>query len=287
MAPVLCLVVLLLAGTRTGRTAAQETGSAGAPGTIPLPEDSSSRDQTAASEVSNPYAARLRQAQIEHGQTHQLVKAIRARLESMNERVLSLGLNDGNRMLLEENRRMLPSVSASRARIAWVQQEIRRLNMELLRLGPLAANAPLAAGGTPAVPDAGAESPPGSLCDPPGVSAAQAELDSLHEYSLELGHLAAEHSLLIEQVAGMEKFLNRQLMWVANADPLSIQDVQGLLEGSRALADPGPWMELGGRISGRLRTHFWHLVLVLGLVIGVGVVTGRLEKAMRGVHPSG
>lgn len=230
---------------------------------------------TANASVSPEMIARIEE---ETEQTRQRADSLRSRLESMNDRVLSLGLNDGNRMLLEENRRMLPSVSASRARIAWVQQEARRLNLEILRMGPEAGRAENNTGRPGAIPATVRE--PADPA-PQELLSADADIGIMHRYSLALGHLAAEHNSLIVQVNLMERFLNRQLMWVANADPVSWTDLQKLLDGSRRLADSGPWLELLSRVTGRLRSNLWQLALVLALVVSVGLATDRLERAMR------
>ncbi len=201
--------------------------------------------------------------------TKRLAAALAEGLESLNERIEMLGLNEGNRLLLEERRRTLPSASASRARIAWVQQEMRQLNLELLRVEQMETE------------EATATEPAVRASETPAPkSLVMIVHDSLHAYSLALGNLAAEHNFLLDQIEENEIFLNRQLLWVPSADPVSLADFGLVAQGSRVLMTPRPWMELGKSFVDLLKLHPWRLAVVVGMVVGVGLAARQLELLM-------
>ncbi len=209
-----------------------------------------------------PVESRLIRVTGEIARTGKLVRRIDAQQESLREEINAGGLNPGNRLMLEETRRSLPSVATSQQRIVWEQQENRWLKLQILELEQNV--------------DLELNSPAGVAADHAQVPGENDVLHKMHEYSVALGKLAVAHQSLIDYVRSMHIFLDRQLLWVANVHPVSLSDFKQLQVCTTQLGNPKPWLELGRRFASRLNDDPWQLGVVVLLVIASGVTAHRL-----------
>lgn len=200
------------------------------------------------------------------------------RQQSLEEKIGLLGLNEGNRILLAEYGRTLPAVTASQQRIAWAGAEMRLTSLEVQRLAK-----------TVVVPNAGvAREPAGALPLDSGAAPSSADAEStaqieqLQQYALALGLLASEHNHLLDRIESMRGFIDRQLLWVPSAGPMGPGDFVRVVDGALVLARPRPWIELGQRMLGKFLAEPWQLLVVIGLVVGSGWLTRKLDKLSRG-----
>ncbi len=202
---------------------------------------------------------------------------LRERMTSLEEKISLLGLNEGNRILLAEYRRTLPPVAASQQRIGWARAEMRLTSLEVQRLAQGHIHDPVEA---PAGnPIAAANDPPAGPAE--SCAEATALIESLQQYALALGHLASEHNNLLDSIEAMRSFTDRQLLWVPGAEPMGPADFVRVVDGAIVLARPGPWVELGQRLLGRLLAGPWQFLVVIGLVVGCAWLTRKLDHFSR------
>jgi len=210
----------------------------------------------------DPVQVRLERVTGETARVSKLARNIDARLTSMREEFGTSGLNDGNRLMLEETRQTLPAAVSSQQRIAWIQQEIRWLKLQILE--------------NEQDLDAGLHSAVANASDHTHQPGEPKPLHEMHEYLIALGKLASVHVLLVDNIRLMQTFLDRQLLWVADASPVSLSDFGKLTACTARLGNPQPWIELSRRFGARLNSDPWQLGIVLVLVIASGVMAHRL-----------
>jgi hypothetical protein len=231
------------------------------------PDPAWAESLAAESEAINAETARVRQQAAD----------LRARMQSLEEKIGLLGLNEGNRILLTEYRRTLPAVTASQQRIAWAGTEMRLTSLEVQRLAKLTAASPSSS----AAPNGADPAFAAGSVSASTASGTTAAIEALQQYALALGLLASEHNHLLDSIEAMRSFTDRQLLWVPSAAPVGPGDFVRVVDGAIVLARPGPWAELGQRLLGRLMAEPWQFLVVAGMVAGSVWLTRRLDQLSR------
>jgi hypothetical protein len=159
-------------------------------------------------------------------------------MKSLEKQIKFMGLTSSNQMVLVETRRRIPSISENQLKIKAISDELEQINLEVHRLecrNPIDQSAKL--------------------------------IERYNEYRVRLSNLSVEREKLITKIELLQQYLNGQLIWVRDCQPLGVAEFKQTTAGVAALLAPRQWQELGNGLAERILVRPYELgLLVIGLV---------------------
>lgn len=206
--------------------------------------------------------------------------------QNLRQKIKNFGLTASNQLNLIESRRTLPSLSQCQADLKRVNLLLDRVELERLRLED-----PRSFVGEAPTDDKMASAPPVTIASTPptgpsrarieGGSKRQELLAAIADYRARLVALSLALTELSSTTVEMQQFLDGQLMWVRDCEPLGGNDLRKSIEGGWMLAQPGQWIELGGGLLQRIVTRPYELALLAAGLISISLTSRWLNRWSR------
>jgi len=199
-------------------------------------------------------------------------------LSSLQKRVAE-GLNSANTMMLAESRRQLVSPLESRVRLGSLRSEMQSVNLSVSVL----------------------QEERETLADPEYVMSKQLDFDpatvdqhlktmavefiegrrrliddllnDYRSYRRLLVETTVQRDKLIAGIAGTNELLNKHMLWVRSANPISVNSLRKSSEGFQEFLSADRWSELVSRLIDRARRQpYEYLMFTIGFAFLYGVV---------------
>ncbi len=233
---------------------------------LDLPRKSIERNVSGLSDsVASPGQARLEnrinQLRLEQLQVAGQIATLRSKLEVIQQKIQSTGLNASNTALLLDTRRNLPLRQENRQAIRQLLEENRLetledLNLmekrELLRTQIAVSESQ---GNTGSLDIQRAE-----LVDLENL------VESQNRYLELLSLLATEREALDQSLESVEEYLNYQLLWVRESEPFGRLQTAKAWEGVARIVNPGDWFDLAINTAKRIwQRPYESFIAIVGL----------------------
>lgn len=190
-------------------------------------------------------------------------------------------------MALVEQRQSLMQPFKTQERIARVRQELQQIQTEKLEIKEARDNllsAPEEYFESAAVADSGTTAKDQLPIMAKDLAGKQREyLDSLERdldvYLDSLGDEEAKGLTLIEKIDEVRAFIDRNALWIRNADLLELADFSKSANGLAAYFNWGRWQNLSAMVRGRILNRPYESALAGFLLLGLFVVSRRLKES--------
>ena len=181
---------------------------------------------------------RIEQIQNEIVAVRETSRQVEDDMQSLEKQIKLMGLTSSNQLVLTETRRGLPSISENQLRIKALSEELDQIGLNMHRLGTSSS-----------------------------VDQNSRLIEQYSEYRIQLGNLSVERERLIARIILLRQFLNGQLMWVRDCQPIGIAEFKKTAEGVTVLTAPRQWIELGKGLAERILFRPYEFgLLAIGLV---------------------
>ena len=181
---------------------------------------------------------RIEQIQNEIVAVRETSRRVEEDMQSLEKQIKLMGLTSSNQLVLTETRRGLPSISENQLRIKAISDELDQIGLNMHRLGT-----------------SGSDDLHSKL------------IEQYSEYRIQLGNLSVERERLIAKIILLRQFLNGQLMWVRDCQPIGIAEFKKTAEGVTVLTAPRQWIDLGKGLAERIFFRPYEFgLLAIGLV---------------------
>lgn len=204
---------------------------------------------------------RINQLRLEQLQVAGQIATLRSKLEVLQQKIQSTGLNASNTALLLDTRRNLPLRQENRQMIRQLLEENRLETLEGLNL---VERRELLRTQIAVFESQGDSASLHEKRDE--LAVLEAILESQNRYLELLSLLATEREALDQSLETIEEYLNYQLLWVRESEPYGRPQVTKAWEGIGRVLNPGDWFDLALNTGKRIwQRPYESFIAIVGL----------------------